>query len=336
MTKNPKFNFKVLSVHTNYLLASCGYRINRYSLDGKWIEYMGTLTDTGYGRWAEYKLTRRLLRAEITSLYELYDGAMIAIAKKGIFRKEKDEHEFHKVFTPPRGSKPLNICFTPNGHAFFGEYFQNLEKTAVNVYGSEDCGKSWKVIYTFDTGSINHVHGIYYDYFTNRMWVVTGDRENECIIGWTEDEFKTFHVEFRGGQEYRSCQLFFYENFIVYATDSQYVENEIRAINRKTLEIVFLQKLQGSVIKGGQCGEVSYLSTTVEPSIVNKDKKTHVWVSLGGLEWHEVFEDEKDFWPPILQYGTFEFPIYHDFNNRLYFCGRAVKGYDAKTSFVVL
>lgn len=78
------------------------------------------------------------------------------------------------------------------------------------------------------------------------MWVLTGDRENECVIGYTDDEFKSFHEVLRGGQEYRSCQLFFYKDFIVYATDSQYIENEIRAINRETLEISILAKIQGS------------------------------------------------------------------------------------------
>ena len=82
-----------------------------------------------------------------------------------------------------------------------------------------------------------------------------------------DEEFNTFHEVLRGGQEYRSCQLFFYKDFIVYATDSQYMENEIRSINRNTLEVNTLAKIQGSAIKGGQMGEVAYLSTTIEPII---------------------------------------------------------------------
>lgn len=81
------------------------------------------------------------------------------------------------------------------------------------------------------------------------MWVLTGDRENECVIGYTDDEFKSFHEVLRGGQEYRSCQLFFYKDFIVYATDSQYIENEIRAINRETLEISILAKFKGQPLR---------------------------------------------------------------------------------------
>ncbi len=87
-----------------------------------------------------------------------------------------------------------------------------------------DNGESWQVVYTFPKGNINHVHGLFYDKYTQRVWGRTGDRENECIIGYTDDEFQTFYEVLRGGQEYRSCQLFFYKDFIVYATDSQYLE----------------------------------------------------------------------------------------------------------------
>ena len=47
----------------------------------------------------------------------------------------------------------------------------------------------------------------------------------------TEDEFKTLVEVFRGGQDYRSCLLFFYPDFIVFATDSQYQQNFIKSID---------------------------------------------------------------------------------------------------------
>ena len=234
MKKEIKFDFKVLAVHANYLLGARGYKIFKYSLNGKCLELVGVIDDKKYGKWADYKLSRRLMRAEITALYEFENECMLAIAKKGFFLKEKGDTVFRKVFNIPRGSKPLNICITKDNRAYFGEYFQNMDKTEVHVYGSEDSGRTWKIVYTFSAGNINHIHGLYLDPYTERIWIVTGDRENECIIGWTDDGFRSFHEEFRGGQKYRSCQLFFYKNFIIYATDSQYIENEIRAIIKVT------------------------------------------------------------------------------------------------------
>lgn len=327
------YNFKVLAVYADYLLAARGYSIGKYTLDGELITLLGTLEDKKYGKFAGNKLTRRLMRAEITALYDLKDGALLAIAKKGFFLKGKEEQVFRKVFSTPRGSKPLNLCFAKSGNVYFGEYFQNVEKAEVHVYGSKDGCKTWQVVYTFPAGNINHIHGLFFDPYTDRIWIVTGDRERECIIGWTDDEFGSLHELFRGGQEYRNCQLFFYIDYIVYATDSQYIENEIRRIDRESLKITTLQKLQGSAIKGGQCGEVAYLSTTVEPSEVNRDKYTHVWVSRGGEEWHEVFMAEKDCYPSILQYATIEFPQHYVVNDCLYFSGRSVRGLDGKTTF---
>lgn len=310
-----------------------GYTLFKY-INEDAIGYISCHLRDKYSHYSCNAITRRLFRAEITGLYILGDNSMIAIAKKGIFKCGSVGGYSRKVFTILRGSKPLNLCILPNGHIFFGEYFQNVEKDAVNIYGSEDNGETWRVVYTFEAGNINHVHGVFYDKYTSRIWVLTGDRENECIIGYTEDEFKTFHEVLRGGQEYRSCQLFFYKDFIVYATDSQYIENEIRAIDRETLKITTLATIQGSAIKGGQTGDVSYLSTTIEPSDVNKDRFAHIWVTKDGLHWEDKFKAEKDCWPSIFQFGTFEFPqnAYHE--GRLWFSGRALKGYDNKSSYI--
>lgn len=291
-----------------------------------------------YAISARMSLTRRFFRAEITGLYDIPNGDRIAIAKKGIFILKKGSDTFEKCFSMPRGSKPLNLCIGASGNIYFGEYFQNMEKQAVNIYCSKDNAQTWNIAYTFEAGNINHIHGLFFDKYTNRIWVATGDRENECIIGYTEDEFKSFVEVFRGGQEYRTCQLFFYKDFIVFGTDTQYEQNVIKKFDRKTLEITELQKVQGSVIKGGQVGDVAFISTTVEPSKVNTDKYAHLWVTKDGLHWEEKFKAKKDWLPPIFQFGTFEFPQYYGIDKleRLYFSGRALKGLDGKSTYIDL
>lgn len=284
-------------------------------------------------------LTRRFLRAEITGFYELGDSTQLVIAKKSLFIRQHGSKSFENCFAIPRGSKPLNLCFAPSGNIFFGEYFQNTDKQAVNIYCSRDNALTWNIAYTFASGNINHIHGLFFDKFTNRIWVATGDRENECIIGYTEDEFKTFHEVFRGGQEYRTCQLFFYKDFIVFGTDTQYEQNVIKKFDRNTLDITELQKVQGSVIKGGQVGDVAFISTTVEPSKVNTDKYAHLWVTKDGLHWEERYKAKKDWLPATLfQFGTFEFPQYYGIEKleRLYFSGRALKGLDGKSTYIDL
>lgn len=314
----------------------CGYNLYQTNgnADDATYSFCASIEDR-FAKFATHSITRRFLRAEVTSFYVLADNSMLAVAKKGIFRRTPaGDAYFHKVFTVPRGSKPLNICILPNGHLFFGEYFQNMSKNSVHIYGSVNNGVTWNTVYTFNAGNINHIHGLFYDKFTNRIWVLTGDRENECIIGYTDNEFKSFHEVLRGGQEYRSCQLFFYNDYIVYATDSQYIENEIRAINRETLDIKTVAKIQGSAIKGGQTGNIAYISTAVEPSDVNQDKFAHIWVTKDGLHWEDKFKAEKDCWPSIFQYATFEFPQNACRNGKLWFAGRSMKKYDGKTMWI--
>lgn len=323
---------KVLNVCNGDSLVSKGYLLQ--DTNGYY-----KITDPKYGLLSRCTLTRRFFRAEITGFYSMPNGDNLAIAKKGLFLQKKGNCCFDKIFSIPRGSKPLNICIAPYGNLYFGEYYQNMEKRTVNIYGSKDNGLTWNVEYAFTEGNINHIHGLFFDKFTNYIWVATGDRENECIIGYTEDEFKTFTEVFRGGQEYRTCQLFFYKDFIVFGTDTQYEQNIIKKFDRHTLEITELQKVQGSVIKGGQVGDVAFISTTVEPSKVNTDKYAHLWVTKDGIHWEERYKAKKDWLPATLfQFGTFEFPQYYGIEKleRLYFSGRALKGLDGKTTYITL
>lgn len=321
--------WKILLLNQGQTLSSKGYLINCRP-------EVFFLPDKKYFLLSLFFITRRFFRAEITGLYQISNGDRIAVAKKGLFLQKSGMGVFIKCFDMPRGSKPLNLCFAPSGNIYFGEYFQNMGKHAVNIYKSVDNGQTWNIVYTFAKGNINHIHGLFFDKYTNRIWVVTGDREKECIIGYTEDEFKSFVEVFRGGQEYRTCQLFFYEDFVVFGTDTQYEQNVLKKFDRKTLEITEIQQVQGSVIKGGQVGDVAFISTTVEPSDVNKDKYAHLWVTKDGLNWEERYKAKKDWLPFIFQFGTFEFPQYYGIEKleRLFFSGRALKGLDGKTTYI--
>lgn len=319
--------FKALYVEDDYFIGAKGYKLYKYTFATKKFEYYGRVADSRYSIPARFSITRRLLRAEINNLYMLPSGAELIIAKKGIFKREKGASEFLKCFTIPRGSRPLNLCITPEGRVFFGEYFANMDKGAVHIYQSKDQGDNWEKAYTFEAGNINHIHGLFWDKYTNRIWFATGDRDNECIIGYTEDYFQSTVEVFRGGQEYRTCNLFFYPEYIVFATDSQYIVNEIKLFHRKTKEIKSLSKIQGTAIKGGQNGNMAYLSTTVEPSEVNTDRDSHVWISQDGVNWSEIYSAHKDCLPAIFQFGSIEFPAIKS-SKHLIFSGRALSKID--------
>lgn len=325
---------KVLYISKKGIIASKGYKLYLCpNSDYNW-ECIGRIRDGINSLLSSFPLSRRLTRAEVSKYYLLQDGTELCIARKGVFRREIGAKDFVKVFNVVRGSRPMYLCEDIDGGVYFGEYFQNMEKQAVHIYGSHDHGKTWEIVYTFPEGNINHVHGIYMDPYTKNMWFATGDRENECIIGYTEDGFKTKKEVFRGGQEYRTCVLFFYKDFIVFGTDSQYQQNELKMFDRNSLEITHLQNVQGPVIRGAQFGNVSIISTDVEPSEVNKDTNAYVWITKDGLLWEELCHAEKDCLNPTLfQFGVFDLPQYSsDYNgDKIYVTGKAVKKYGGHT-----
>lgn len=324
-------NIKVLDVHDDFLIGAKGYKLYKYDFENKEWEYEATVCDSKNALLSIFNLTSRLFRAEICNFYMLNDGSQLCIAKKGIFRREPGSKIFSKCFNVLRGSRPINLCIDKNNRIYFGEYFANMEKKEVHIYESLDMGKSWHIVYTFPEGNINHVHGLFFDPYTDKIWVVTGDRENECIIANTDDGFKKLHIVLRGGQEYRTCILIFYKDSIIYATDSQYIPNIVKKIDRKSMEIKVVGHLQGSGIYGGQCGNISFFSSSVESSKINLDKSTHLWVSQNGSEWKEIYAARKDIWNGTLfRFGSIRFPNYSTKKpiKRLFFSGRAVKKID--------
>jgi len=317
--------YKILYVEDTHLIASKGYRLYMYDFKSKKWEKYARVNDKLNSLLARMPLSERFFRAEITKIYMLNDNSKICIARKGLFKKNSDSKYFEKVLCIPRGTRPMNLCIDEN-YIYFGEYFANMDKSEVNIYVSKDYGESWNIAYTFKSGEINHIHGLFKDPYTGNIWFVTGDRENECIIGYTDNHFKTTKEIFRGGQEYRACILLFYKSHIAFATDSQYIKNTIKVFTRNSLKLEIVNYVQSSVIRGGQLGNFSYLSTATELSDINTEKLSHLWVSYDGLAWRDAFAQKKDCMPPIFQFATFEFPVYNLQSNmcNLYFYGRGL------------
>ncbi|GAB1405498.1 MAG: hypothetical protein PHX54_05405 [Lentimicrobiaceae bacterium] len=324
-------NLKILEVTEHYLLASRGYTVMKKSLpEGKWKK-VAAIPEFTRRILAHSRLVARLLRLEIYFMKTLSDGTLLGIARKGLFRLRPGQNKFEKCFNISRGTRPMNFAEDEFGNIYFGEYFHNAERDKVHIYCSNDRGNSWRVAYTFEAGAIRHIHGIHYDSFTKRMWVTTGDLQNECIIGYSDDGFNSFTEVYRGGQEFRSCKLLFTENEIFYGTDSELEQNHLRVFNRESLQIINLTNVQGSVINATTGGELLFFNTTVEPSAVNTDRHSYIWCVNPRTRQAEVVQKfEKDKLDHrYFQFGQCYFPENKaEHNQTLYFSGCALKSID--------
>jgi hypothetical protein len=332
--KNKK-NFIVQSVNNDSWIVTKGYKIYKYYPESGKLEYFSRIVDGNNTFKSMFFLTRRLFRAEITHLYHFQNNTLMCIAKKGIFRYDDESKLFEKCCDIEKGSKPMNLCQAKDGTIYYGEYCYNPTRKPMRIYQSRDNGNTWTVAYEFKEGEINHIHGIFNDPYSNKLWVATGDVNEACIFGYTENGFRTFVKEYSGTQKYRVCVPLFTPDEIIYATDSQYEQNVIRSINRKTGEVIDLQNIQGSGIYAVQNGELMLLSTTVEPSQTNKDLYSHLWYSRDGHHWKELISFKKDILPmTYFQFGSIRFPQYESVSDYVVFHGRSIKKMDGKSMII--
>lgn len=327
-SKNIFKNIRILEVKSECLIAASGYTLYKLQNGGRY--YFSKINDLKYSILSKNRLLSRFFRAEIYFYVTLVNSKGICIAKEGIFLENDSTGKFEKVFQVKRGSRPLTLCEDLAGNIYFGEYFYNRERSAVHIYASYDKGENWKIVYTFPKKTIRHVHSIQLDPYTGFLWIATGDEEGECILAITRDKFKTLEIVAKGGQEFRTCKLLFLQDKIIYGTDSPYTENFIKAIDRIDLSFEQLQKVQGSVINACKIGDICIISTTVEPSKINNNKFSYLWISNNVKTWIQIAAFKKDrFNMTFFQFGNIRFPHYHATNTKsLFFSGHALEGID--------
>jgi len=336
-------NAKALYVDRELIYFARGYQIYTYNTHTGSLTFNGKLMDSKYTFLSRMsRLLNRLLRIEPSTMLLLKNGNRLVSAKKGLFVAQKNSQKYVKTFPIPRGNKPLSIALNEKtGHLYFGEYilngrFADTQRSEVHVYKSEDHGLTWTICYTFPQNTIRHIHGVFYDKFTQKMWITTGDQDEESLIASSDDGFKTLQVFKKGKQRYRAVTLLFYEEYIVYGTDTEHEQNYIYAIHRETGEERCLTALQGSALMATQndVGQAA-LSTAVEPSEVNHEPYAHVWFSNDGLSWEDVYSVKKDAWSPrYFQYGRITFPHNALQNRQMVFSGHALQGMDNKVAIL--
>jgi len=327
-------NYKVLYVSKEFIIGSRGYRLFISKDSGASWKYWARLPYDLFFIIACSRVLSRLFRTEITHLYKVKSGSYFCIAKKGIYRMLGNNNGmFYKIHDIKRGSRPLNIALDDDNNLFWGEYFSNSSRKEVHIFASFDNGNTWKPIFTFPAKSIRHIHGIFYDKVTDRLWCCTGDKDDECRIGYLNKTKSEFVVVLSGNQKYRTTNLFFSDNNICFATDSPGSKNCFYRIDRETSEIsVLVERIQNSVIHSTHTSKFFAFSTTAEPSELNDSKNVFLWFSFDGINWKTICSYKKDFLPmKYFQFGTFTFPTYEEHSEFLYVNCRALSKLDRKS-----
>lgn len=329
-------NFRPLLSMEGAVIVSKGYRLYKYNLkDGvlhKISSYNPGIIATIL---AALPLVWNILRTGFHTLIQLPDGAYVGVVRKKIIYCAPDKQKFTNVFTIPRGSRPLNLCLTPDGYVFFGEYFSNKNRDEVSVYGSKN-GKDWKIHYNFKAGSVRHIHGIYWDTYRNGMWVLTGDSDSESGLWFTADNFKTLTLEAGNSQQARAVSVIPTPDGLIVPMDSPLEQNYINFYNYRNKTFECLSGLSGSAFYAVKLSSVHIVSTVAEPSEVNSTNTAGLYASLCGSVWKNI-KTYKMKYPAFLN-GIFQYPqisiIPLHNNNTVAIYGVSVKNIEGKTIII--
>ncbi len=298
---------RVLAWHGESLYASRGYELLRGSVLGERMEWQAV----GHYRppaWraltSKNRLTSRLVRDGFHALAVTADGHRIAAVPGAIITLAPGQSEFRVTHRIQRGTRPLHITVGPNGHVFFGEYFDNPHRDEVHIYSSQSQGNTWRIAYTFPKGSIRHVHNIVHDPWGDCLWIFTGDYGNECRIMRASYDLKSVEPVVAGNQQARAVAVVASPEGLYYASDTPLEANHVYRMDRKGA-VSALAALDSSSIEGCRVGDIIFFTTMVEPSEVNSSRLVSLYGSRNQGSWRRVAEWKKDRWPMrFFQYGN--------------------------------
>jgi hypothetical protein len=250
------------------------------------------------------RLAARLVRDGFHALCMTPGGYFVGAVPGAIVTLKPGQSEFEVTHRILRGTRPLHITATPDGQVFFGEYFDNSERSEVHIYGSQDQGITWQVAHTFPKGAIRHVHNIVHDPWGNCLWMFTGDYGDECRILRASCDLKTIEPVMAGNQQARAVAAVAAPEGLYFASDTPLEANHAYRMDRDGA-LSALADLDSSSIEGCRVGDMVFFSTMVEPSEVNRSRRVSLYGGQARGAWRRVVQWEKDRWPMrFFQYGN--------------------------------
>jgi hypothetical protein len=244
------------------------------------------------------------LKPECIELTVGGDGKILAMSSGYFWYKEARGNKFKKTFKLThygfgvgRGILSNGLLRASDENVFFGEYFRNKDRIGVRIFKSKDFGQTFKIAYEFKPGTIRHIHCLKKDPYTGKLWICTGDKAGESMIGWSDDEFRSIEPIGQGTYAWVACQLIFSEDAVYWCTDTSIEEMAgIYRWDKKTMELRKLSAVQGTSLDATRLTNGTIVMSTVrEGCAIERDDKTQL-----------IFINENDI-VRIIPFGTWDF-----------------------------
>jgi hypothetical protein len=326
---------RVLAWDQDVLYASRGYTLLKARCLGEQFDWTPVASyKPGWLRkiTSQSRLGCRLVRDGFHALAVHPSGNLIAAVPGAITTLRTGEPEFRVTHRLLRGTRPLHICTTPDGRAYWGEYFDNAQRDEVHIYASDDGDSPWHLAYTFPSASIRHVHNIVYDRWEKCLWFFTGDYGRECRILRASLDLSTVDEIVAGNQQARAVAVIVDESGLFFASDTPLEPNHVYHLDRRG-RLQQCAEISSSSIYGCRTRSGMFFCTMIEPSEANPSRNVTLYGSADGARWDALAQWRKDRWPmKYFQYGNASLPDGENSTDLLAITTIAVEHADLETS----
>lgn len=266
------------------------------------------------------RLAQRLLRFQVSNVIALRNGDLFVAFDKQIGLVRNNKYQELKGLTRPCRVLRAACAVDSHGDVYFGEYLANDERGEMRIYRYKNGADEIETAYIFPGNSIKHIHGIYFDKFTNALFCLTGDDDKECQILRSTDGFQTLETVGAGDETWRAVSILFDEKNYFYGMDAEFRANHIYKVNRASLERKSLGEVNGTVFFSKQVGDSLFFTTTAENAPSQTENVAALWQIDADDNCRQIASYKKDGWHKTLfQFGTIHFPYASDSDNEIYF-----------------
>lgn len=221
--------------------ATRGFALYR-SEDGGAFERVLSLRPRPGWAWGGYlaSLRRRFGYQELVEVLPLGSERLVVFAAGEIHVVDLETGETERTHRlryfgrgKGRGLMAFGLTRGREGAIFFGEYTTEPGDHAVCIWKSSDEGMTWHKAFEFPAGAVRHIHTVQLDPYGGGLWLGTGDRNDECYVGVSDDGAASFRWLAHGAQACRTCGFVFFPDVVLWGMDADHKPNRVMRLHRE-------------------------------------------------------------------------------------------------------
>jgi hypothetical protein len=265
---------------------------------------------------SHHRLGARLLRHAARATLITPRGTLLWVAGGALWRHASTGDSVSCVRRYGEGHGPLFLAQSVTGEIYWADYIALRTPRATGVYMSSDDGASWTEIHRFTPAQIRHVHGCFWDEFTQSIWLTSGDAPHESAL-WRMENGRPLQVA-GGSSLFRIVQPVFTPTHILFGTDVPGQPCHLHSLCRKTGQVAEITAVPSPVFFGTRVGNWAAFTTVAEPLHPCRGAALIVG-RLSSMDFRELLLLPKDRWNMrLFQYGQIYLPQNNQADSKLW------------------